>query len=85
MKFELIVAFLSIFQIYHQAVSSALVLLNYGLTSFELGIVSVSFLVGKFVGTLVVVPVYKNFTNKHCLDFNAHFLFAGACLMLVPR
>ncbi|CAD5226243.1 unnamed protein product [Bursaphelenchus okinawaensis] len=84
MKIAIVVALISIFQIYHQAAASALSLLHFGLTNFQLSLISATFPLGKLVGTLSVVSLYKSFTNRHCLDFNAHLLFAGCALQLLP-
>ncbi|KAI6220887.1 hypothetical protein M3Y99_01584900 [Aphelenchoides fujianensis] len=88
MRFELVVSFLSTFQIFHQSASSTIALLaaQFGLSAGEVAWMSAAFPTGKFVGTLLVIPLYRRFgcSNRSCLDCNAAFLTAGCLLMLLP-
>lgn len=83
MRFELVVSFLSTFQIYHQSAPYAMMDLN--LTKNELSLISAAFPSGKFIGTLATPLIYKRYSNSACLDANAVFLTIGALLMLLPR
>lgn len=57
MRIELVVSFLSTFQIYHQSAPYAMMDLN--LTKNELSLISAAFPSGKFFGTLATPMIYR--------------------------
>lgn len=59
MRFEIILSFLSTFQIYHQSLSNNLAVLEYGYTTQQLSIISAVFPIGKFIGTFSIILFLK--------------------------
>ena len=85
MRLELVVASISIFQIYHQAASSTLALLasTLDLTPAYIATAAAAFPLGKLVGTLAAVPLFSRYTTSYaCLDACAIGLTLGALLMI---
>lgn len=59
MHFEIVLSFLSTFQIYHQSLSNNLAVLEFGYTTKQLSLISAVFPIGKFIGTVSIILLFK--------------------------
>ncbi|TKR61064.1 hypothetical protein L596_028225 [Steinernema carpocapsae] len=83
MKAAVVLSLISAFQIYHQCLVNTYAL-NYRFHLWQISVLSASFPIGKFFGTAAVYPVYRKFSLRHTLDFDAALLVVGSIVSIFP-
>ncbi|KAK0410300.1 hypothetical protein QR680_005052 [Steinernema hermaphroditum] len=83
MKAAVVLSLVSAFQIFHQGLVNTYAL-NYPFALWQISALSAAFPIGKFFGTASVYAIYRRFSLRHTLDFDAVLLVLGAIVSLLP-